>query len=186
MDDSSDRTSEASTRFAWEWRDPSHLDAHREDFSRPVEDILEELRPLVAPTRPRADAFEAPKTGRDDAANLDDTRWVHADWELSRVAGMSGLCRIRADGSESFWAYRTGRHIPSHLCLGHPKPTRSVCLWGWWEPDAFIIHTIYPGKAAPREIHDPEIPLSELPAAIEFWRLHAIITAADGYTTTIE
>jgi hypothetical protein len=61
-----------------------------------------------------------------------------------------------------------------------------VCLWGWWEPDAFIIHTVYPGKVAPREIHDPEIPLSELPAAIEFWRRHAIMTTVDGYTTTPE
>ncbi|MEX2443224.1 MAG: hypothetical protein WD492_06455 [Alkalispirochaeta sp.] len=186
MNDSPDRAPEGSTHFLWKWRDPSHIEAHRAEFSRSVEDILEELRPLVASTRPPADVLEVAETTQDGTPRLDDARWVHADWQLSAVAGESGLRQVRTDGSESFWGYRKGRHIPSHLCLGHREPTRSVCLWGWWEREAFVIHTIYPGKAAPREIHDPEISLAALPAAIEFWRRHAIITTPGGYSTDPE
>lgn len=155
------------TDFEWRWRDPTHLDAHRDEFSRPVEQILEELRPLIAPLRPSPGA---------------DRTEIHADWVLERETGASGLREVAPDGSDSFWAYRKGRAIPSHLCLGAPTPTRSVCLWGRWEEGEFVIHTIYPGVAAPREIHDPEISLEELPAAIEFWRNHAIITMPGRYS----
>ena len=151
--------------WVWRWNDPDHLEAHRDEFSRPVEEILEELRPLVEPL------FEKPG------------HWLHRDWELAEPTGLSGLRSVVPDGSESFWAYRRGRTIPSHLCLGERRPTRSICLWGWWESDAFVIHTIYPGTVAPREIHDPQIDLKDLPAAIEFWRTHAIVTEEGRYTT---
>lgn len=159
--------------FEWRWRDPSHLEAHRDEFLRPLDEILEELRPHAAQRRPAPGGI----TQHDELE-------LHGDFELESTVGESGLREVPPDGSESFWAYRPGRSIPSHLCLGKREPTRHVCLWGRWEPAAFVIHTLYPGRAAPREIHDPEVPLEELPAAIEFWRNHAIITKEGAYSRT--
>ncbi len=172
--------------FTWRWRAPSHLEAHRAEFSRPLEDVLDELRPLVIATKPTGDELSGVTRSQAEAAGTPppagDPRWVHEDWNLSSTVGSSGLRRVSPDGTESFWAYRRGRHIPSHLCLGERQPTNSVCLWGWWERGTFVIHTIYPGTVAPREIHDPEITMTDLPAAIEFWRQHAIIVAEDGFS----
>lgn len=159
------------TPFAWRWNDPSHLDAHRAEFSRPIESILSELHPLVAVMRPHPEEIE----------RSSEPIMLHADWELSSVAGTSGLRVVPADGSESFWAYRHGRAIPSHLCHGERVQTRRVCLWGWWEQAAFLIHTLYPGTVAPREIHDPALALEDIPAALEFWSTHAIITSEGEY-----
>lgn len=156
--------------FNWRWNDPDHLAAHRDEFSRPVEQLLEELRPFVA---------DAPITERDDGGRR--RLWVHTDAELSAPVGISGLREVPPDGSASFWAYRRGRRIPSHLCLGEGEPTCLACIWGWWEDESFVIHTLYPGRVAPREIHDPELPLRDIPAAIEFWRRHAIITREGAY-----
>ena len=153
-----------TTDFEWRWRDPEHLDAHRAEFFLPPEEVLELLRPRVASER------------------RDATAAVHADFELEVVVGESGLRTVPADGSESFWAYRTGRTIPSHLCLGNRVPTKHVCLWGTWKGSVFEIHTLYPGTRAPREIHDPEIHLADLPAAIHFWSVHAIITKDGSYS----
>jgi hypothetical protein len=172
--------------FTWQWRDPSHLEAHRAEFSRSLEDVLEELQPLVIATKPPANQLSGNTASREGGAGspppAGDPRWVHTDWNLSSTVGSSGLRRVSPDGTESFWAYRRGRRIPSHLCLGARQPTKSVCLWGWWERGTFVIHTIYPGTAAPREIHDPEISLAALPTAIEFWRQHAIVVGRDEYT----
>lgn len=156
--------------FAWKWNDPSHLEAHRAEFYVPPEEVLEQLYPLVAERRPSESG-----TGQVP---------FHADFEFPGVVGETGLKTVAPDGSESFWAYRVGRRIPSHLCLGTRETTRSVCLWGWWAPDAFVIHTLYPGRRAPREIHDPDIELAQLPEAIEFWRTHAIITNEDSFSRT--
>ena len=41
---------------------------------------------------------------------------------------------------------------------------------------------MYPGQVAPREIHDPELPLKELQDAIDFWRCHAIVVSEGEYT----
>jgi len=41
--------------------------------------------------------------------------------------------------------------------------------------DRFDLLTCYPGAAAPREIHDPEIPLDEIDDAIAFWSGHALV-----------
>ena|GEM_PF-1882573 len=172
-------THPAHNDFTWRWRDPSHLEAHRDEFARPVEEILEELRPLVAASRPTG--LQSVAAADDTAPPPEDPRWLHADWELGEPTGRTGLRTVPPDGSESFWGYRRGRRIPSHLCLGRRDPTHAVCLWGWWTDDAFVIHTIYPGVTAPREIHDPEIALDALPAAIEFWRTHAIITTEGAY-----
>lgn len=158
----------ADNAFKWKWNDPEHFEAHREEFSRPLEEILEELRPMVVPLMPEESAG-----GRSR---------LHEEWELSSTTGRSGLLEVTPGSDDSFWAYRPGRTIPSHLALGERELTRWICLWGWWEPEAFVIHTIYPGRKAPREIHDPELTLSELPRAIEFWRAHAIIIEPGGYT----
>jgi hypothetical protein len=53
---------------------------------------------------------------------------------------------------------------------------------GKWDVDAFAIHTLYPGLRAPREIHDLDLTLSELPHTIKFWRNHAIITQEGSYS----
>ncbi len=126
-------------KIRWKWNDPGHFEAHKQEFIRPVEEILEELSLLLA------DVERAPGDR------------LHRDFCLSAPAGLSGLMEVPADGSGSFWGYRKGRSIPSHLCRGEKKETNMVCLWGWWESEElFIIHTIYPGRSAPREIHDGE------------------------------
>lgn len=157
--------------FAWRWNDPTHLEAHRTEFIRPVEEILEAVRPHLAALRP------SPA----DLTASEQPVMVHADWTLERPTGYSGLRNVPPDGSESFWAYRTGRAIPSHLVLGEREETSDICVWGWWEPDTFVIHTVYPGTVAPREIHDPALALADVPRAIAFWSTHAIITAEGAF-----
>ena len=159
--------------FDWKWNDRAHFEAHREEFSRAVEEILEEVRPKL---------LELDSPDPDELGPEIPRRWVHAEWELPRVTGRSGLRSVEPGGGDSFWAYRPGRAIPSHLTLGEGEHTRWICLWGWWEPEAFVIHTIYPGRKAPREIHDPEIALGDLPESIEFWRSHAIVTEKGAFT----
>ena len=163
--------------FAWRWSDPSHLDAHRRDFHLPPDDVLARLRPLVEAHRPAAAAIET-------AFRRDQPIVFHRDFELETVVGVTGLRPVAPDGRDSFWGYREGRMVPSHLCLGEKETTRWVCLWGTWTPDEFVIYTLYPGHVAPREIHDPAIALDELPAAIEFWRKHAIVVTKEEYWTT--
>ena len=153
--------------FEWKWNDPVHLEAHRAEFLRPVEEILSEIKPLAA----------AQRNGGNGQ--------LHTEWELGRVCGTSGLREVDPLGSESFWACRKGRTILSHLCLGERIPTSWICLWGWWEESCFVIHTLYPGRKAPREIHDAEILPEELPASIEFWRRHAIITEEGQFENAI-
>jgi hypothetical protein len=66
----------------------------------------------------------------------------------------------------------------SHLVVGEKSPTRWLCVWGFWETErSFALHTLYPGRTAPREIHDPEIDPEEMAAAIHFWSRHAIVVA---------
>ncbi|MDC7124018.1 MAG: hypothetical protein PQJ46_00525 [Spirochaetales bacterium] len=150
--------------FQWKWRDEFHLEAHKHDFLVPVEKILQDIKPIVY------DFFSSAKK---DISG--EPVWFHEDFELDYETGLSGVKKVAPDSSESFWAYRLGRKIPSHLCLGEKQPTKSLCLWGMWMPETFLIHTIYAGTTAPREIHDPEIRLSELPEAIDFWRTRALI-----------
>ena len=181
--------------IAWRWNDPKHFEAHRHEFARPVEEILREIEPRLLDL-----ADETPRPLPDRAGpGTGERHWVHQDWELREPVGWTGLRRVEPSSTDSFWAYRTGRTVPSHLTLGERELTNSLCLWGWWESEpmppaaissatasrerpTFVIHTVYPGRVAPREIHDPEIDLEELPRAIEFWRLHAIVTERGAYT----
>ena len=96
-------------KFIWSWKDPEHFEAHKKDFSRPMEEILEELESVL------------PATGERKAGT-----WYHEDFELSRSIGLSGLKVLfkREDPDEDtvFWAYRKGRSIPSQLALGKKSP----------------------------------------------------------------
>jgi len=93
-----------------------------------------------------------------------------------RIVGTGGLKRIFPWNRRSYWAPRRGRTIPSHLIVARRKPTRFLCFWGEWvNPETFRLTTYYPGKPAPREIHDPEISMEELSVAVRFWSRHAII-----------
>lgn len=149
--------------FRWRWNDPHHLEAHRAEFSASVESILDELAQLIPD------------------ANREDESWIHQDFKLSQITGFSGLKRLDDEQSD-FWAYRKGRTIPSHLIHGERRSTYYICLWGWCEKGEFVIHTLYPGRKAPREIHDPKLHPSEMKKAIDFWCNHAIITTKGEYS----
>ncbi len=161
--------------FEWVWSDPSHLDAHIRDFLIHPSELLGLIYSDVLDLKPEEnviiDAFKGKiKLG------------FQQSFELSEPVGDSGLVNVCESGISSFWGYRIGRSIPSHLCLGKKEQTNRLCLWGRWEPGKFVIHTMYPGQVAPREIHDPAIPLEELQEAIDFWRCHAIVVREGEYT----
>ncbi len=82
---------EFDMNFEWKWRDSSHLNAHKAEFLRPVEEILDEIRPLAT------------------ALRVEDHTSLHTEWELDRICGTSGLREVDPLGSESFWAYRKGK-----------------------------------------------------------------------------
>lgn len=142
------------------FRDEGHQRAHAGDFSVPLDLAIEWARSRLGASHRRQG-------------------WQHFDFKAPRIAGLSGLRRIWPWTRGDFWAQRRGRAIPSHLIVGKKRPTRRICVWGVWKDDeSFVIHTLYPGRAAPREIHDPEIGSDELTAAIRFWSRHAIIVSA--------
>ena len=104
--------------------------------------------------------------------------WVHFDFVAPRVVGMSGLRTLRPWTHGDFWARRLGRSLPSHLIEGAKRATRRLCVWGLWRDETtFVLHTLYPGRVAPREIHDPELNAPELPGALRFWIRHAIVVS---------
>lgn len=140
-------------------RDESHLRAHADHFAVPIDTALE-----WAAARLEASARR--------------TGWEHLDFEAPEVTGVTGLKTLWPWTRGDFWACRRGRRLPSHLILGEKRPTRRLCVHGLWQEDgSFLLHTLYPGRAAPREIHDPELPLADLPAALRFWTRHAIIVS---------
>lgn len=140
-------------------RDEAHLRAHLADFSVPLEEALEWAAERLG--------LESRRTG-----------WAHLEFAARRQVGFGGLKRLHLWSRGDFWARRRGRRLPSHLIVGRKRATRYLCVWGVWaDEESFMLHTIYPGKVAPREIHDPELPLEELPAALAFWTRHAIVVA---------
>jgi len=141
------------------FRDETHLVAHRDDFSVPLQQVLDWIR-----ARLEADG---PRSG-----------WTHIDFKTPQPLGLGGLRRLYPWSRGDFWARRRGRRLPSHLIVGRKRPTRWLCVWGLWaDEETFTLHTMYPGRVAPREIHDPELPLSELPGALAFWSRHAIVVS---------
>jgi len=145
--------------FQLRFRDEGHLRAHVDHFSVPLDRALGWARDELA-------------------ARPERSGWSHFDFECPEVVGVTGLKVVEPGRSGDFWARRRGRTLPSHLIVGEKKTTRDLCVWGFWDDEAtFVLHTLYPGKVAPREIHDPELPLKDLPAALAFWTTHAIVVA---------
>jgi hypothetical protein len=164
-----------STGFEWVWNDPDHLDAHRKDFLEDPSEILAAIYEQVAGLQPEERKVQA-------AYDAGEELWLHRDIQFPDPVGWTGLRDVCLDKGKSFWGFRTGRSIPSHLCLGEKEKTSWLCLWGRWEPRRFVIHTIYPGRVAPREIHDPSLPPEEIQRSIDFWRCHAIVVGDGEYS----
>jgi hypothetical protein len=139
------------------FRDEKHLRAHRDDFLVPLDRALDWVRPLLEAS-PRRSGGE------------------HFDFRAPETVGVTGLKTLRPWTRGDFWARRRGRMLPSHLIVGRKRPTRRLCVWGHWQDaGTFVLHTLYPGRTAPREIHDPELSMDELPSALRFWTRHAIM-----------
>jgi hypothetical protein len=146
-------------------RDRAHLEAHVGDFRVPLETALEWARSRLE---------ESPRRGGEE----------RLEFRAPGMVGMTGLATLFRWTWGAFWARRRGRTIPSHLIVGTKRPTRWLCVWGAWQGEGtFVLHTLYPGRAAPREIHDPEITMEELPRAIAFWSRHAIVVEAGEWET---
>jgi hypothetical protein len=137
-------------------RDESHLRAHLDHFREPLDQVL---------------AWVA-----EELADRTREGWAHFDFKCPRPVGLTGVKRLRP-WDQSFWAARKGRSLPSHLIVGRKRVTRWLCVWGYWKDGTFVLHTVYPGLRAPREIHDPEIEWSDMGAAVAFWSRHAIVVA---------
>ena len=149
--------------------DESHFKAHEAELEISRDEVFDTIRKELDTLR----------SGREPGDRYFSGSEVRSFVRCSRPVGLSGLKRIRPWTRDHFWDYRPGRSIPSHLCRGRRIRTRDLCFWGRWDSnERFVLHTFYPGRPAPREIHDPEITLEELPASIRFWTRHAIIVAA--------
>jgi len=136
--------------------DAAHLMAHADDFTISWNEVLDGIAGALAGCDAR-------------------TGVVHDGFVQAREVGMTGVVAVEP-GDSSFWGYRLGRNVPSHLIVGPKAPTRDLCVWGeWLAPDRFDLWTCYPGGPAPREIHDPEIGFDEIDEAIAFWSAHAIV-----------
>jgi len=141
-----------------EFRDPEHFKAHEKDFLLPWENLINQIKEVLQ--------ARIPQIGQEDIFAC----------KLKQPVGYSGLFRIRPWTCKDYWGLRPGRNIPSHLIQGKRKKTRNLCVWGrWTNANTFLLHTVYPGIPAPREIHDPEIDLKDLGKSIRFWSQHAII-----------
>jgi len=147
--------------------DAGHLVAHADDFTLSWDQVLDVI-----------------------AASLDrsDTRAgvVHAGFLQSGVVGRTGVVTV-GSSDQSFWGYRPGRSVPSHLIVGTKEATREICIWGaWLSPDRFDLWTCYPGGPAPREIHDPDLALDDIDASIAFWSAHAIIIDSSAVDAALQ
>jgi len=140
-------------------KDPGHLEAHKGEYLVPLDDLLGFARQGLLERQPRPGMWESFVV------------------QCPVVVGHSGLKRLWPWTKGAFWAPRAGRTIPSHLIRGTRHKTRNLCVWGLWQSEAvFLLHTLYPGKPAPREIHDPALKLEDVQQSMRFWLRHAIIT----------
>lgn len=139
--------------------DETHLAAHLDAFALPRDALLVHVAALLH------DAGAEP-TGR--------------EVELDRIVGTSALIELRPE-HRPYWGYRVGRSTPSHLLRAHPEPTRWLTAWGHRDQSGVIhVATAYPGRIAPREIHDPDLPLDAIDASIAFWTAHALAVPPQG------
>ncbi len=133
--------------------DDVHLLAHLDDFFVPFEEVISLVARTIAGTHGH----------------------VHTALHVEKPVGRSRCVAVSAS-SDAFWGLRKGRTYPSHLVHGEPEPTSDRCVWGdWTGPSTFRLYTTYAGKPAPSEIHDPQMSLSKMDAAIAFWTTHALI-----------
>ncbi len=133
--------------------DAQHLQAHADDFLIPLDEVI----------RIVVNALDQGKVGS-----------VSATLDLGRPAGVSRLVQLGGD-DHAYWGVRPGRALPSHLIDCAPRPTTLITAWGTWtDRDRLNLETVFPGPSAPREIHDPELPLDEIDASIAFWMRHAL------------
>lgn len=140
--------------------DDVHLLAHFDDFFLPFDEVISLVARALAGTH----------------------GYVHTALRVEKTVGRSRCVTVNAS-SGAFWGLRKSRTYPSHLVHGKPEPTSSLCVWGeWTDASTFRLYTTYAGGTAPREIHDPKIPLSEMDAAIAFWTTHALIADVESAT----
>ncbi len=136
--------------------DESHFAAHASEMLIGREEIEAIIRRSLE---------ESPRSGH-----------VRKSVRHSRAVGYTGLKRVRLRDAASFWGRRPKRGILSHLIEAPRRKTRELCFWGdWIDGTHFRLVTFYPGRPAPREIHDPGISAAEMKEAVAFWATHAII-----------
>ena len=139
--------------------DSKHLEAHRKEFLISLDDVLTEVK--------KALALQTPKPGSE----------VVFTWKTRHPIGTGGLARVYFWTKNDYWAPRNGRTILSHLIRGRRPKIKTLCIWGRWDSEyRFLLHTVYPGKPAPREIHDSALTPETMREAVRFWSKHAIIT----------
>jgi hypothetical protein len=137
-------------------RDEGHFEAHVREMLIPRSEVEAAIRRALVGTLAAGEVRTAVRCGR--------------------AVGYTGLRRVGLRDRASYWAPRPGRSLPSHLVAGRRRLTRWLCFWGAWrDPRTFVLHTFYPGRPAPREIHDPDISAEELKVAAAFWATHAIV-----------
>lgn len=145
---------------------PEHLTAHMADCSLPWSEVVGEIARILAQQGSREGI-------------------VHVTGIIGRTAGVSGCIEVEP-GAGAFWAFRRDRAIPSRVIFGDKRLTNELCVWGrWMTEDHFELYTVYPGAAAPREIHDPAISLDEIETSVGFWSRHALVIQDLSEVTTI-
>ena len=132
-----------------------HLAAHADDFLVPLDEVLTRIKADIPSDTPIGVAFRLV---------------IRSDRPLGR-----SRC-VPAAGRRTWWGFRTGRQVPSHLSAGEPAAVSVLTAWlRRDDADNVALLTVYPGEPAPREIHDPEMPEHEREASIAFWREHALL-----------
>jgi len=111
-------------------------------------------------------------------------RFVRVQVNLNRVIGRSG-CMETDNNSDTFWAYRPGRAIPSRFVVGQGREVTTLVVIAC-RPDGedWQLVTAYIGEFAPMELHDPYwggswATVKERIEAKEFWGSHALTLSTE-------
>lgn len=149
--------------------DDGHLAAHADDFLVPLDDVLARVRAAIPADAPIGTPFSVV---------------VQAEQPLGR-----SRC-VPTAGRRTWWGFRPGRSIPSHLAAGEPEDVSVITAWLCRDDaDNATVTAVYPGLPAPYEIHDPDMPEAERPVSAAFWRDRALLAPEpraiwllDGFT----